>query len=111
MPPPPHIQKIILQTFLENVQKSFTKAQNLQYKFLDWKWPQPPLWHFSENSSVLVPSPVPNVDYDDDTDNDDLDLTGELGVKVARVSVRHDLNKYIDKIVQVNFSNEVWYTG
>ena len=34
-------------------------------------------------------------------------LAGELGVKVARVCVRHDLNKCIDKIVQVKFSDKV----
>ena len=29
--------------------------QNLQHKFLDWKWP----WHFSENSPDLVAGPFP----------------------------------------------------
>ena len=35
-----HFWKIILQFFSENVQKKpFRKVQNLQNKFLDWKWP------------------------------------------------------------------------
>ena len=38
--------------------KPCLKVQNLQYKFLDWKWP-PPLCYFSENSSNLVAWPVP----------------------------------------------------
>ena len=59
-PPSLILRKICCNFFSENVQKkACLKVQNLQHKFLDWKWP-PPLWNFSENSSVLVLSPVPN---------------------------------------------------
>ena len=33
-------------------------SQNLQHKFLDWKWP-PPLWDFSKKSSNLVAGSFP----------------------------------------------------
>ena len=35
------------------------KVKNMQHQFLNWKWPPPTPWNFSENSSVLVASPVP----------------------------------------------------
>ena len=55
-----HFLKIILH-FSENpCLKTCIKVQNLQYKFLDWKW-QPPPWNFSENSSDLVPPSVPDL--------------------------------------------------
>ena len=41
-----------------HAEKALFNVQNLQHKLLDWKWP-PPLWNFSENSSVLVCAPVP----------------------------------------------------
>ena len=36
------------------LKKHCVAVQNLQYKFLDWKWPLPPIWNFSENSSFFV---------------------------------------------------------
>ena len=41
-------------------------SQNLQNRFLDWKWHTlPPPWNFSENSSNLVAWPVPKCsEYD-----------------------------------------------
>ena len=35
-------------------------SKDLQHKFLDWKWPPPPLPNFSENSSVLERGSFPN---------------------------------------------------
>ena len=55
---PPPFSETYIAIFSENLcLKPCIKVQNLQYNFLDWKWP-PPLWNFSENSPVLVPPPV-----------------------------------------------------
>ena len=54
MTPPPHFRKIMLQIFSEiHDRRIVYNGKNLQQIFLDWKWPLPPLWNFSENSSVL----------------------------------------------------------
>ena len=59
---PPSFLGTYVAFFLENLRKKpYIKVQNLQHKFLDWKWPLPrPLWNFSKKSSLLVPWPVPN---------------------------------------------------
>ena len=58
--PPPSFWKLISKFVSKNpCLKPCTKVQNLQFKFLDKKWPPPPLWNFSENSSDLVVWPVP----------------------------------------------------
>ena len=57
--PPLIFRKVVLQIFSEIHDRSIVyNGKNLQYKFLDWKWP-PPLWNFSENSSVLEGECVP----------------------------------------------------
>ena len=57
--PPPHFQKIMLQFFSESVQKkACLKVQNLQHKFLDWKWP-PPFRTFPKIHPFWVASPAP----------------------------------------------------
>ena len=40
-PPPPSLWKIVLQIFLKTSDKTYANVQNLQHKFLDWKWPPP----------------------------------------------------------------------
>ena len=56
-PPPPHFRKIMLQIFwnipwkyplciIFMPKKPCSKVQNLQQKFLDWKWPPPPFGTF-----------------------------------------------------------------
>ena len=57
--PPLIFRKVVLQIFSEIHDRSIVyNGKNLQYKFLDWKWP-PPLWNFSENSSILEGKGVP----------------------------------------------------
>ena len=61
-PAPPHFRKVVLQIFSEIHDRSIVyNGKNLQYKFLDWKWPPPlpPLRNFSENSSVLEGGRLP----------------------------------------------------
>ena len=45
--PPPHFRKIILQFFSKIHDRSIVyNGKNLQYKFLDWKWPPLPFGTF-----------------------------------------------------------------
>ena len=53
------VMKLILQFSDNACLKPCIKVQNLQYKFFGLKMTPSP-WNFSENSSVLVPPPVPN---------------------------------------------------
>ena len=46
--PPPHFRKIMLHFFIIFTLKPCFKVQNLQHKFLDWKWAPPPPWTFSK---------------------------------------------------------------
>ena len=58
---PPHFRKVTLQFFSEIHDWSIVyNGKNLQLKFLDWKWPPPPHWHFSKKSSNLVAGSFPN---------------------------------------------------
>ena len=46
-PDPPRFRKIILQIFSRiHDQSTVYNGKNLQYKFLDWKWPPPPFGTF-----------------------------------------------------------------
>ena len=48
--PPPRFRKIILQIFSRiHDQSTVYNGKNLQYKFLDWKWPPPLLELFRKN--------------------------------------------------------------
>ena len=54
----PHCRKILLQ-FVSNfmLKKPCLKVQNLQHKFLNWKWPPPPLELFRKfiRCGILTP--------------------------------------------------------
>ena len=57
--PPPHFRKVMLQFFSEIHDRSIVfNGKNLQHKFLDWKWPPPPLelfWKFIRFGRVKLP--------------------------------------------------------
>ena len=55
-PAPPWCSEFLRKT---SEKKPCLKIQNLQHKFLDWKWPPIPPLEVFRKSSVLIASPIP----------------------------------------------------